>query len=223
MRNRHKIHFLHIRKTGGSAIKSALKNYTNTIEGTIVLHGHKTRLSDIREGDKVFFFLRDPISRFISGFYSRQRKGRPRNNIEWTNKEKKIFETFRTPNEIACGLADGISEAIEAMGNIKHFQRHNHWYCSLEYFQSRIEDVLFIGFQETLDMDFATLRSVLGIHESCVLPTDDIGAHRNPLNLDTSIEERGILALKDWYKEDVKFISLCKEVMSNKALQRSSR
>lgn len=82
-----KVHFLHIGKTGGSAVKFALKEYSKTSWCKITFHDHKTSLSDIPEGEKIFFFLRDPISRFISGFYSRQRKGLPRYYSEWTSEE----------------------------------------------------------------------------------------------------------------------------------------
>lgn len=215
-RKQKNVHFLHIGKTGGSAVKSALKIHPNSSEGRIVLHGHDTSLSDIPNGEKVFFFLRYPISRFISGFYSRQRKGQPQYYSEWSPKEKVVFETYKTPNEIACGLADGKYDAIEAMKNVQHFKKYIYWYESFAYFQTRVEDILFIGFQETLDKDFMTLKSELGIDDSCTLPTDDIKAHRNPANLDKSIEVRGMHALKNWYQKDMKFISICKEMISNK-------
>ena len=212
---------MHIGKTGGSAVKSSLKNHLKTPEGTLVLHGHNVSLQDISDGEEVIFFLRDPTSRFISGFYSRQRKGQPRYYSEWNSREKAAFEVFKTPNDFACALADGKLDAIEAMENIAHLKQYNTWYHSIEYFKSRSEDILFIGFQESLDRDFTTLKSCLTIHDSCSLPTDDIGAHRNPVDIDKSIEERGMSALKDWYQEDYMFLSLCKEIMSNKVLHPS--
>jgi len=72
------IHFLHIGKTGGSAIKYALTQYSVSGRYAIYLHSHNFRLRDVPIGESVFFFLRDPISRFKSGFYSRQRQGQPR-------------------------------------------------------------------------------------------------------------------------------------------------
>ena len=71
------VHFLHIRKTGGTAVKHALKSHLRTRRYLIFLHKHNVKLKDVPVGDKVFFFLRDPVSRFVSGFYSKQRRGRP--------------------------------------------------------------------------------------------------------------------------------------------------
>jgi hypothetical protein len=99
-------HFIHIRKTGGTAIKEALKNAAGLDQSTIKLHKHKIRLSDIAAGDKVFlfFFLRDPVSRFVSGFNSRLRQGQPRYNSAWNEAEKRAFGFFPTANSLAEAL-----------------------------------------------------------------------------------------------------------------------
>jgi len=220
MRKKQTVHFLHIGKTGGSAVKSVLNEYLETSKYTLKLHGHNKSLKDIPEGEYVILFLRDPVSRFISGFYSRQRKGQPRYHSEWSPQEKEVFETFITPNQIAISLANELSKnhalSIMAMKTVRHFKPYKKWYGDFEYFQSRIEDIIFIGFQESLDSDFIELKSILGIPESVSLPIDDIAAHKNPKNLDKSIEESGISALNHWYSDDFEFISLCKEIMSNR-------
>lgn len=216
-RKKQRVHFLHIGKTGGSAIKSVLKNFLETPEFSITLHGHGTSLEHIPKGDSVVFFLRDPVTRFISAFYSRQRKGQPRYYSEWSHKEKEIFEHFATPNEVAASLANKQEAAAKAMESVKHFACYNKWYINTDYFKSRIDDILFIGFQESLDSDFIKLKSILGIPEDVKLPTDDVAAHKNPKNIDKSIDANGMAALKEWYLEDAKFIELCKEIMSNKA------
>lgn len=215
--NKQNIHFLHIGKTGGSAIKSVLNDYLETPKYSLKLHGHGTTLKDIPKGDAVFFFLREPVSRFISGFYSRQRKGQPRYYSEWSSKEKKVFENFSTPNEIAVSLADEQVLAIMAMKSVQHFRNYNQWYINLDYFKSRLDDILFVGFQESLDVDFLKLKNILGIPSGINLPTDEVAAHKNPKNIDKSIDKSGLSALQAWYLEDAKFISLCKEIMSNKA------
>ena len=90
------IHFLHIGKSGGTAIKHALNDAKHVESGlSFVLHPHSTRLSDIPVGDKVLFTLRDPLSRFCSGFYSRLRKGQPRYNFEWSEGESRAFSKFK--------------------------------------------------------------------------------------------------------------------------------
>jgi hypothetical protein len=222
-----KAHFLHIGKTGGSAIKAALANHLETPKYILEMHDHGTSLIDVPWGEYVFFFLRDPVSRFISGFYSRQRQGQPRYYSEWSPQEKEVFKTFKTPNQLANSLADKNSKqhllSIKAMKHVQHFKPYKNWYANFEYFKSRVGDILYVGFQESLNADFVKLISILGFRESFYPPNDDIAAHRNPSDVDKSIDAGGVLALKEWFAEDFEFISICKEVMSSKTSQRSNR
>jgi hypothetical protein len=215
-----KLHFLHVGKTGGSAIKSVLEKYKETSKYLLVLHGHGTSLRAVPEGESVVFFLRDPVSRFISGFYSRQRKGQPRFYSEWTSQEKEVFETFATPDELASSLASESSEnhalAIKAMSDVQHLRHYDDWYVDFDYFKSRIDDILYVGFQESLEADFIRLREILKLPKIAALPDDDVGMHRNPERLDKSISESGVIALNKWYSEDIKFVLLCNEIMSTR-------
>ena len=212
-----KIHFLHIGKTGGSAIRSVLNNKESSVY-SIVTHGHATSIKDIPNGEKIIFFLRDPLSRFISGFYSRKRKGQPRYNIAWRPLEKEIFTTFETPNELALSLSDSDSAhhslAVEAMDYIQHLRHYDNWYIDFRYFNSRLDDIFFIGFQESLDEDFIKLKEKLSLDSNCTLPTDDIGTHRNPKGLDKDLDNISKKVLMEHYKDDIKFYNLCKELAS---------
>ncbi|OHB36862.1 MAG: hypothetical protein A2Y09_07740 [Planctomycetes bacterium GWA2_39_15] len=49
------VHLLHIGKTGGTAVKYALKNHLITDKYVINLHRHKVRLRDLPKNDLVFF------------------------------------------------------------------------------------------------------------------------------------------------------------------------
>jgi hypothetical protein len=205
------IHFLHIGKTGGSAIKAAFSQWSG---GNILLHKHGHTLSDVPVGEKVFFFLRDPISRFVSGFYSRQRKGQPRFYSEHSALEARVFEAFRTPNELACALADENDSrhalAVRAFNGIGHLSHFATWYRSLDYFKSRLCDVLFIGFQDRLDADFVELKQLIDAPSYLQLPSDDIGAHRNPDNLDRDLDPVALHVLRNWYADDLNFVSYCR-------------
>lgn len=55
-KNPNVVHFLHIGKTGGTAIRAALKDIENGGEYEIVLHNHGVSLSDIPRGQKVVSF-----------------------------------------------------------------------------------------------------------------------------------------------------------------------
>jgi hypothetical protein len=215
-RGKQLVHFLHIGKTGGTAVKYALKTYLEIDNRLILLHNHKVRFRDIPKGDKVIFFVRDPIKRFVSGFYGRQRQDLPRHFSPWSRDEEFVYKHFSTPNELAAALssedADRRNLAIKAMKSIKHVRSsYWDWFESEAYFLSRISDVFFIGFQESLDEDFQRLKKKLGLPETAKLPQNDLEAHKNPEKLDRRLEEASINNLKAWYARDYAFIELCRK------------
>jgi hypothetical protein len=218
MQEEHSVHFLHIGKTGGTAVKYALSQHLAESPYAICLHGHDFKLRDVPQGEGFVFFLRDPIARFVSGFYSRQRQGQPRGLWPWRPEEREAFEHFGTPNELAMGLSSRQEEnrtrAQEAMKRIRHVKNsYWRWFESEEYFRSRLSDVFFIGFQESLAEDFCALTAKLGLPDS-ELPDDDIHTHRNPRDLDTALESEAIENLKRWYQDDYRFVRLCKEFLA---------
>jgi len=214
------LHFLHIGKTGGTAVKYALAGHDRALNFRIELHAHKVRLRDIPAGDSVVFFVRDPITKFVSAFYSRQRRGRPRHNAPWRPVEAEAFARFSTPRQLANGLSSSSEEerhaAIHAMKNIGHVRdSYWDWFVDEAYFQSRMDDVYFIGFQETLTTDFELLKQKLGLPELIRLPEDDVNAHRSPAGLDTYLGEVAEANLRDWYARDYTFIALCRQLASS--------
>ena len=78
------VNFLHVGKTGGTAVKWALRRagLPDTPYGPVRVHRHTFRMRDVPPEDHVIFFVRDPIARFMSGFYSRLNKGQPRYHYE---------------------------------------------------------------------------------------------------------------------------------------------
>ncbi len=211
------IHFLHIGKTGGTAVKHVLKQSPTTKSYAIYLHNHGTNFEDIPKGEKIIFFLRDPISKFISGFYSRKRQGQPRIFKPWSQEEKIAFEYFPTPNQLAISLSskdlEVRSHAERAMRSIGHVKSsYWKWFHNEEYFKNRVSDIFFIGFQESLSKDFEILKEKLGISDQIELPIDDIKAHKNPKGVDKSLEDIAIKNLRKWYKIEYQFIELCKNI-----------
>src|SRR5262245_41319225 len=115
------VHFLHVGKTGGTALKHAL---ALTAVSRVVLHDHTTTLAAIPPGQFVIFFLQEPLSRFVSGFYSRQRQGQPRYFSPWSEDEARAFGRFGTPSDLAAALSSASDEeraaAAAAMTSIQH-------------------------------------------------------------------------------------------------------
>lgn len=152
------VHLLHIRKTGGTVLKHALDTHQLPNGCVVLQHGHETRLRDVPPGHLAIFLLRDTLTRFVSGFYCRQRKGWPRYNPKWTPGESTAFERFQSPNDLARTLSspdDADRErARDAMGAIQHLCSTLTWLESDTYLRSRLPDMFYIGFQETLNEDF---------------------------------------------------------------------
>ncbi len=218
MQGKQFVHVLHIGKTGGSSLKYVLRHYSASSHYEICLHSHRVKLSDIPKGESVILILRDPLSRFVSGFYSRQRLGQPKYFVPWSLDEKIAFEHFNTPNELATALssldAQEKRKAQMAMKSIKHVKSsYWNWFESEEYFKSRLSDIFFIAFQESLTEDFEILKSRLGLPQSAELPRDEAQAHKNPTNLNRTLDDTSIANLRNWYKDEFEFINLCQEII----------
>tara|TARA_B100001750_G_C15452983_1_gene569995 strand:- start:111 stop:914 length:804 start_codon:yes stop_codon:yes gene_type:complete len=210
------IHCMHIGKTGGTAIKFAmnLKGSAYIDDKYIIVgHRHSFSLKDVLPDEKCFFFVRDPIDRFISSFYSRKRKGMPRIYREWNKGEKKAFSKFNTPNELARALnSEDLNiknDAIDAMKNIHHVKTSFwDWFISKEYFLSRKDDILFIGNQKKMDSDFIKLKNILELPDHFSLPRDPVKMHKNPEGIDKNLDDNAIKNLKSWYAKDYEFLDI---------------
>ncbi len=213
------IHFLHISKTGGTALTAALQPFTNSGAYHIVIHDHDTRLRDVPPGQGFIFFLRDPVSRFVSGFNSRLRQGQPRFLNPWSPVEKTAFGRFPSPNRLARALDSKDQEeraaAVRAMHGIRHLPPVcRRWFGCEADFLARLRDVFFIGFQETLAEDFTRLKAKLGLPADLSLPTDEVAAHRTPDHFDKKLEPQAVENLQRWYERDIQFFQLCRQLVA---------
>lgn len=197
MRGRERIHFLHIGKTGGTAVRHALES-AEPSQYELVFHPHAVTFADMPGDDRVVFFLRDPLSRFTSGFWSRFRQGLPRYPSPWSDDEMRAFVRFRAPNDLAASLP--VDDAVQAMKAIEHVRSwQSDWLDGLD--DNRI---FAFGFTETLAADFAALAERLGVVAQ--LPTDPIAAHRNPEWLDRRLSDKAVENLRGWYGRDLELI-----------------
>lgn len=205
------LHVLHIGKTGGTALKHALRQPAPS-GWRLHLHPHAIPLSAVPEGEKVVFFLRDPISRFVSGFNSRRCQGRPRYHSPWSAAEERAFQRFATPDALGRALASEQPEvratAVQAMRDIEHVRDSFwRWLVSPAELRRRSADLLFIGQQEYLAGDVAVLAGWLAT--TLQLPDDPVLAHRNPPELDRNLSETARDALLRWYAADAGALLLC--------------
>ncbi len=206
------VHFLHIRKTGGTAIAEALRPIAESYG--IVLHDHNTKLSDVPPGDQVVFFVRHPIPRFVSGFCSRLRRGLPRHHFEWNDAEMEAFRHFRKANDLAEALsatdAEMAMRARQAMRGISHLKNtYKDWFSSEQELDDRLDSILLVGLQEKLNTDFEHLKRLLKLPETVCLPADDKLAHRTPPEFDRRLSPQAERNLSEWYAEDIRFYEHC--------------
>jgi hypothetical protein len=216
------VHFVHIGKTGGTALKRGLRRagLPETPYGPIELHRHRDHLDALPAADHVFFFVRDPVARFLSGFYSRLRKGQPRYYFEWSPAERKAFEAFPTPHRLATALAardkDERALAEWSMGRIRHLELMETFVGSPRTLRKELDRVVYIGRQETLDADWQRLKDVLALPASAVLPTGPKVAHRRGGTGEEPLDEASLAALRHWYRRDYELVEFCERVRADR-------
>lgn len=209
------VHVLHISKTGGTAVKAALGPVAEAFG--ILLHPHEITLDRIPAGERIVFFAREPVSRFVSAFNARLRAGRPRYNEQNTADELIAFDHFSTPNALAEALLSQDAHAKEiaefTMNLMPHVRtRLTDMLVSPGYVAERKRDIFFIGFQESLETDFEKLKKLLSLPASLSLPEDEVGAHRTPSGYDSELSERGRRAILRWYRDDIELYAYLKRL-----------
>jgi hypothetical protein len=205
------LHVLHIYKTGGTALKHALDQVPRTSTHAIFSHKHSISLNCIPRGHSVVFTVRDPVARFISGFYDRRREGRPRYSTPWSEAERRTFERFLTPNAIGEALAGSAPEVAEAKAALASLDRlavpWSAWLGTPADLVARKSEILYVGRQETLEADFERLRKILSLPPEAALPKDDVDAHR-ARDVDRQLSETARAALAVAFAENYAWLAL---------------
>jgi hypothetical protein len=209
-----KFHFLHVWKTGGTAIKHALQPFADKFD--IVLHSHMVSLSDIPTREGVIFSVRDPVIRYVSAFNSRKRCGRPTYDVPWNALEQRTFSRFHSADSLACGLSASDPEereaAVAALRQNLAFLGLSRWFINADFLLSRISDIRLIIDQAHLAVDFEVLKRVLGLPAECRLPSDPVASHRAPGDQDATLSDLGQANIRNWYAADLALYALCREL-----------
>jgi hypothetical protein len=210
------IYFIHIGKTGGSAIKYSLReksSFTRSLVKSdkklfLMGYGHNFRFNDLDDNEFCFFVVRDPISRFISGFYSRLREGKPKNFNPWKPGELKAFKIFKTPNQLAEALSSSdlnmkrkAEEAMQAIGHVN--SSYWDWFISPEYIIKNKFKIIAILTQEDLSGDFEKFTAEQNLNIK--LPKDEIKSHKMPDQYDKKLLVWQFLTLKTGLKRTINF------------------
>lgn len=207
------VHLLHIGKTGGTSLISTFKDLS-TSKFNFITHPHQFKFKDIPKGEKAVFFLRNPADRFVSGFYSRKRKGQPTYDVPWNAEEEIAFNAFDTPDSLASALSSTDSNlketAVKAMQGIRHVNTYfSDWLVGIDYLEKRKKDIFYIGFQETFDGDLRRLYKKLTRLDWNTSVAEE---HINRTSVDKNLSDESIKNLARWYKNDIALYQYCKTV-----------
>lgn len=213
-----KICLLHIGKTGGTFIKSILSDSAQ--KRNVYLGGHgDTLISTIRHfglDRRLGFFFRDPEERFVSGFQSRLRRGRPRYNINWTTEEAVAFSFFKTPNDLAEALSSeddrNRSAAHFAFEKIFHLkQNYVHYLHSpkaIEY-EKGAGNIVVCCETKNIDIHIDRILSELGAVRR---ENKEYEKNAAPESAYTALTEKAKASLHSHWSEEFRIYETCKAV-----------
>ncbi|WP_200181338.1 sulfotransferase family 2 domain-containing protein [Ectothiorhodospira mobilis] len=214
------IHYLHIGKCAGTQIGNIIRQINEGCgRSVIVKNGHDVSLRDIPKGSDFFFSIRDPLSRFVSGFYSRKRKGRPRIYSGWSSYEEFSFGEFEEANDLAeslfeCGLRG--RQAAAAIKSMRHTaQDQFDWFCCCGSFLF-VRPPVWIIRQEYFEGDlreFLYRAGFSGFSDALKIEKDSVGSHVNDYRGVPPLSKKAEQNLRYWYAQDIQFYQMCEDWM----------
>jgi len=208
---REDIHFIHVGKCAGTAIKDLSAQINQLQHGPkIKCHGHSTKLGDLPSGAKYFFSIRNPLTRFVSAFYMRKNKEQPRIYREWSAGERLAYEHFAHANDLAENLFEPGDEgrhAFCAIQNIGHMKFQHLWFKLSDILENR--PPLCILRQEKLATDVDDFLARIGVQDAAIgLPKDNTRAHKNVNEERPALSDKAIQNLSRWYAVDLEYYRL---------------
>jgi len=213
------IAFLHIGKNAGTQVMNIaqkLEDYGVYIRK----FGHNIKLSDLPNDKRYFFSIRKPEARFVSGFYSRKRKGQPRIYSEWSDHEALAFNLFEHANDLAENLfSDDVigKQARMAIKSISHTSMQQiDWFQCCSFLDH--QPPLTIIRQENFTSDMQSLLKLLNVDVDItnLITNDSISAHKNDYKDVPPLSEMALKNLRDWYIQDYYFYEMCVDFIQSK-------
>ena len=209
-----KLNFMHISKCAGTEIKRYIEYINSNSNISIKSNWHDVNLDQIPEDEYYFFSIRNPITRFVSEFYSRKRQGRPKYDNPWSFKESSAFADFPHANLLAESLlSDGIEgdKARHAMSSIGFIWKNQvDWFNQDESFLIT-RPPLHVIRQEHFDKDLSSFLQKIDVEFGLILRRDVVLSHMNDYSEMPQLSDLAISNLKQWFDKDFRFYQLCSE------------
>lgn len=131
-----KFEYIHIGRTAGTAFRLSISS-NPTLSQKVNYNKHNITLPDLSPKSKIIFCVRDPVDRFVSGFY--QRKNKLKRHISenqvssWCKKEVAALDSYQDINHLLKELfsTDKIirKNCLKKITNIMHIGRYgSYWY-----------------------------------------------------------------------------------------------
>ena len=220
LQSKHEYYFLHIGKTGGTYASTLIRRLARRADLDMQFGGHRLRAINVLKSNpeaKLIFGIRRPAEIYVSGFYSRQRKGAPTHHSEWTPAEARAFARFATANELAESLsshdADLKAAAFDAMSSIQHVNKCLNFYLgSADFLESHKENISFILDQEHLDSDLKQFYGSFGLKLPKAARHMNTKRHANPNEVDRTLSPSALANLEKYYASDVEVYAKCREI-----------
>jgi hypothetical protein len=160
IRRKEIVYFLHINKTAGTSILSALEGLGWKTEfGYLIPLPHEVGLRRLPTRAKVAFFVRLPYTRFASGFEHIQKRGYPSYSLELSEAEEDAFVEFSSFEALVEGTISSENDRAEkarcAWCSIYHLRwSYRHYFGDIEYLRSQLHRIVFVGEQEDFAEDW---------------------------------------------------------------------
>ncbi len=207
------VHFLHIGKNAGSQV-----GLTATALGPshpkvrIVKHGHDVQLRHLPDGVDYFFSVRNPVTRFKSGFYNRKSKGLPVRLVEWSSHEARAFAAFDHASDLAEALFEDSAQgrdAWSAMASLRHAGQHQaDWFLQRGAFLDLCPPVHILR-AEYFSQDFSDFARKVDLPADTLNAGDDTAARVTDYGDIPEFSDKAVANLKHWYARDVAFYAMC--------------
>jgi len=170
--------FLHVPKTGGTAVKAAIEGVAwGDTPPAVEVFGHSWNLGRLA-GHRVFFVVRDPVDRAVSAYASRQREGRPRYHYPHSAAEAEVFGRWDSFEKLVLAVDSGDPDALAGYQSIAHLRPLSTWLVDVASIEA--SNICYIAEMASLSAEWDTIRRVTGMPESATLPTSAVAAHRAP-------------------------------------------
>jgi len=202
--NKNLIYYIHIGKTGGTLLKSIFLNKKNNIYSL----SEDTKLYELDTNQKYIVSIRDPISRFISAFYSR------RNKSEIYSKQ---FFSIEAIGFYLYKNANNLAEDLYSKNILKTILSHISMRCipTLNeniFYWFDIQDLKknppsFIFENSSFIEDWKIFSEKFGFHKQEIF--NNVDKENRTIGKEEYLSEKAKENLKRYYKKDIKIYNYC--------------